>query len=371
MKHHLPPQPQGVRLWTDEFVPLRARDIVALFEDLNRQGVPVRDYLASSVHVDVNTAAILIWLATKVFPRTASLETIRTYSFNICDVLNDCRARFDALSSDAITAYLRRQRSKGISAATVTNRLATLKSMQAYWHNEGWLRRNPAANIPAPKERKRPGHHTKVLELEEMRQIMTWTEDNNVSSRDVLLLKTLWYTGIRAAEGVRLTWGDIERRGSAERAYSLLVIRGKGAKEREVYVPDPLMEALMDYRFDAFRAAPYSPAPGLAAFPVFGSRRRRAGEIISPITSKHVWRIVKHIVHSALGDNLQGRRIGPHSFRHTNLTMLRQHGASLEDVSRHAGHSDITTTQIYDESPYLTPRHPGRVLNEIDLNTKP
>lgn len=117
------------------------------------------------------------------------------------------------------------------------------------------------------------GHVKKTLGI---KQIDTFFQDlwRTAPLRDYTLIMFLYYTGARAIEVARpLLWKGIYQ---TENGWFAL-LEGKGAKEREVYLPDVLVEALMEMRRLNFLVPPYTDAPGIGRYPVFSTMR---GEMI-------------------------------------------------------------------------------------------
>jgi site-specific recombinase XerD len=150
--------------------------------------------------------------------------------------------------------------------------------------------------------------------------------------RDRALLHVLFSSGMRREEVVRLDRHDLDdgHRGEA-------VIRGKGDKERVVFLSAEALAAVRAYlraRADAYvplflrhDRARGAPGPG-------GQRWR--------LSAQSVWGIVRHYAARA------GVRATPHAFRHTKATVLLNRGAKLSEVQDLLGHaSPETTKRIY------------------------
>jgi site-specific recombinase XerD len=148
--------------------------------------------------------------------------------------------------------------------------------------------------------------------------------------RDRAILELLYSSGIRLGELVGLTLDaiDLEK--------GLVRVHGKGGKERLVPIGGPAREALRCYlRCRAALLASDVPDP---------DRRRlfltRSGRPLSPSGVQD--RVRRHVA-AATG----GRRLGPHTLRHTFATHLLDAGADLNAVKELLGHASLSTTQIY------------------------
>jgi integrase/recombinase XerC len=110
-------------------------------------------------------------------------------------------------------------------------------------------------------------------------------------------------------------------------------VMGKGGREREVPVGEIAADALRDYLREArSRMGPEGAAPAL----FFNRRRKR-------LSSRDVRSIVKRY----LGDLPAGRRVSPHTLRHSFATHLMEGGADIRVVQELLGHASLTTTQRY------------------------
>lgn len=148
--------------------------------------------------------------------------------------------------------------------------------------------------------------------------------------RSWALLDTLLSSGLRASEVAALQVRDcLLGYGQA----SLVVRRGKGGKQREVFIPQELKTHLKT--FLAWRAGHGEDVSDEA--PVFTGQR-------GPLTRYGVWREVK-VLMAAVGLD---PRYATHSCRHTYATHLyRVSGQDLEVVQEQLGHASIKTTTIY------------------------
>src|SRR5204862_1703545 len=117
----------------------------------------------------------------------------------------------------------------------------------------------------------------------------------------------------------------------------MLVVRGKGGKERLVPLNDAANAAMADYR--ARLAQPDGHASAANAkwlFPSFGESGH--------LTRQHFARELKALASAA---GLRPAQVSPHVLRHAFASHLLQNGADLRSVQTLLGHADISTTQIY------------------------
>ena len=135
--------------------------------------------------------------------------------------------------------------------------------------------------------------------------------------RDNLLLKSMYYLGLRNSEVINLRYEDIDFINK-----TVKVVMGKGEKDR--YVPVPSQEIL-----DQFQAY---------------TEDRRTGRVFL-LTDRHLRRIVKNY---AVKANIRNPgEIHPHTLRHSYATHLMNKGLPLNYIQELLGHSKIDTTTIY------------------------
>jgi integrase/recombinase XerD len=136
-------------------------------------------------------------------------------------------------------------------------------------------------------------------------------------------------TGLRVSELVALPLSALSRDGR------VLIVRGKGGRERAVPLTDPAVDSLARYR----RSLPgvgKSPAGSPWLFP----SRSRSGHL----TRARFAQLLKELAAAA---GIDPARVSPHVIRHSFASHLLAHGADLRSLQQMLGHADIGTTQIY------------------------
>jgi site-specific recombinase XerD len=185
------------------------------------------------------------------------------------------------------------------------------------------------------------------LEKDEITQIISQKADpkkiNEV--RDIAILHTLFSTGLRVSELVKLTRDDISHQREE------IAITGKGGKSRIVFLSPLAIDFIKQYltmRQDI----------NLSLFVNHWQKNQ-----VSPLTPRSVQRIIKKIAQKA------GvvKKVTPHTLRHSFATDLLINGADLRSVQSMLGHSSITTTQIYTN---LTDKHLKEIHQKFHNQTK-
>ena len=135
------------------------------------------------------------------------------------------------------------------------------------------------------------------------------------------MLATMYATGLRVSELIRLTLSDIDLQAGFLRAF------GKGRKQRLVPLGQVAQELIEEY------LAVRPPRPGA----LFMSRLGRG------MSRQSFWKIIAAYARVA---GLT-KAISPHKLRHSFATHLLERGADLRAVQAMLGHADVSTTQIY------------------------
>ena len=243
---------------------------------------------------------------------------------------------FHAAPREAVEDYLVRCEAEGLSKATRARRLASIRQMYRFAHEEGWRENNPAIRLSGPgKDRRLPA----TLTQGEVAALLTAARDTGKTPEDRLhatcLMELLYATGMRVTELVTLPVS------AARGDPKMLLVRGKGGKERLVPLSGPARTALAEWlkardaAEEAARLAKRIP-PSRHLFPARG----KAGHL----TRQGFFTLLKDI---ALRAGLDPARVTPHVLRHAFATHLLEGGADLRAIQLMLGHADLATTEIY------------------------
>lgn len=242
----------------------------------------------------------------------------------------------------AIVAYLLQLKKEGRSTATISRRLAAIKSLCRFLINDGQMETDPTENLESPKKiQKLP----KVLTTDEVDSLLSQPRTANPPGlRDKAMLELLYATGIRVSELVSLDVGNI----NMEEGY--LRCLGKGSKERIIPIGQVAIHFTRAYLLGA--RVKLIKKDGCHALFLNQSGGR--------LTRQGFWKIIKKYTARC---NIS-KEITPHTLRHSFATHLLENGADLRSVQELLGHADISTTQIYT---HLT----GSRLKEIYRKSHP
>lgn len=237
---------------------------------------------------------------------------------------------FDDVGRDGIERYLIHCAAQGLALSTRARRLSSIKGLFRFAYEEGWRAENPAIRIKGPGRQKRL---PKTLEIEEVDRLIGAAAETGRSAadrvRNACLTELLYATGMRVSELVSLPVA------AAKGDPRMLLIRGKGGKERMVPLSAPARAALADWI--AVRAAAEDPrAPSRFLFP----SRGKAGHL----TRHRFFTLIKEIAGAA---GIDPAKVTPHTLRHAFATHLLAGGADLMAIQALLGHADVSTTEIY------------------------
>ena len=226
---------------------------------------------------------------------------------------------------------------------TLSKDISSLRSFGSYVERMGIWPENLALLIERPKaSRALP----RVLSVQQVEKILSAIDDSTkVGKRDSALFELIYSCGLRISEACGLLMENLHLN------EHLVLVHGKGDKERIVPFGETAKEKLEKYLFEA-----RPELVGSKIVPeVFVNYR---GE---PISRKGVWKKFKEL------NILAGVDAKVHTLRHSFATHLLAGGADLRSVQELLGHSDLATTQIYT---HVTDAHLREIHEKFHSETK-
>lgn len=266
--------------------------------------------------------------------RNYSQTTRRAYLVGVEQFARHFNRPPDQLGLDDIRDYQAHLfRVRKLQPATVAVRLAALRFLFVSVLQRPWT----VADTPYPK---RPDKLPTVLSQDEVARLI----EAALTPLHRAVLMTLYATGLRRAELVRLKVSDID----GERRV-IHVLGGKGRKDRDVMLSPRLLDELRQY----WCGLKYKPRTWL--FP--GGRWH--GRLEQPISDKVVWYACAEAAKRAGID----KPVHPHTLRHSFATHLLEAGVDLRTIQLLMGHSDLKATTVY---LHLSHRHLQATASPLD-----
>jgi integrase/recombinase XerD len=291
---------------------------------------------------DPSPATPDLWISTFLQAAAAEQDAARNtqlaYGRDLLDFAGWLAHRgfgFAKAGRDQVEAYLVSCDAQGLSSATRARRLSSIRQLFRFAHDEGWRTDNPAIRIKGPGAVQRLPD---ALSQADVTRLLDAARDHGRNAEDRLrstvLMELLYATGMRVTELVTLPLA------AARGDPRMVLVRGKGGKERMVPLSGPARSALVqwvaqrDLCEEAGRKAGKPPSRHL--FPGSGADGH--------LTRQTFNLMVKAI---AVAAGVSPARVSPHALRHAFATHLLAGGADLRVIQTLLGHADVATTEIY------------------------
>ncbi|MEQ8252415.1 MAG: site-specific tyrosine recombinase XerD [Oceanibaculum nanhaiense] len=279
--------------------------------------------------------AVEAFLEMLVAERGIAANTLQAYRHDLedfTDFLGRRKRSADAASTTDLRDYMSALARAGMAASTAARRLSALRQFHKFLHAENYRADNPCTVVDAPR-RSRP--LPKILSEAEVDQLLDAAAGlpGPDGARLLALLELLYASGLRVSELVGLPLAAVTR------DTGMLIVRGKGGKERMVPLTEASIRAVEAYRQvrDAFLKE--------------GQKEKQKSPYLFPsrgdsghLTRHRFAQLLKELAVTA---GIDPQKVSPHVLRHAFATHLLDHGADLRSVQQMLGHADISTTQIY------------------------
>ncbi len=272
--------------------------------------------------------------------RGRSEKTVRTYRDTISEMLHFMNSRKNDLPIDSSIKNLSTDFFASITltdlyeyiyhidmvqknnSSTRARKISSLRSFFKYLTNkEHVISENPAAELESPKLKKTLPKH---LELDESMKLLE-SVNGSFKERDFAIILLFLTCGMRLEELVNINLSDI--RGN------VLVITGKGNKERTVYLSESCIAAINDY----MKVRPNDGLIDRDALFISRQNRRISREMVQKLVKKYI---------KAAG--LDEKKYSVHKLRHTAATLMYRDGhVDIRLLQEILGHTNLSTTQIY------------------------
>lgn len=249
--------------------------------------------------------------------RNLAPNTILAYRQDLNDLVAYGGRSPRALSALDPTDFVAHLTARGLAPRTVRRRLACVRRFVKWLSRAGLIAQNPFANsevrVHVPQQLPR------CLSEHEVKRILARRHDVGLACSLAVLL--LLNTGMRVSELTALRIEDVDLRDGRIR------VMGKGRREREVFVTDPIAR-------EELRGFVHGPGADGSAHVLRDS---------APVNSATLRRRFRRLGRLAR----LNRTLTPHMLRHTTATMLLERGVDIRFVQRLLGHRSIATTEMY------------------------
>jgi len=240
------------------------------------------------------------------------------------------RTTLGAAPYPLLRRFLAQQHALGYARATIARRVGAIKTFYRWAVSSSHVESDPSLLLGRPKVVNRLPTVLRPREAEVLAEApVVRGEDpieHAIALRDRAVLELLYGSGLRVGEVATLTLDRVDvRRGR-------VLVLGKGSKEREVPISEYAADALLDYvRHGRLQMA------SEGSRQLFFNRRRKAFSE----------RDIRSMVERYGATLLPGRRVTPHTLRHSFATHLLEGGADIRAVQELLGHASVATTQRY------------------------
>ena len=234
------------------------------------------------------------------------------------------KADWSRADEPTLARFIRDESRAGLQARSRARLISALKSFYRFLVLDGFVGKDPTANLSSPKTWL---NLPKFLTVAEVESLLGQPDESDPHGlRDRAMLELLYATGLRVSEIIQLKPRDL----NLDEGY--VICRGKGGKERVVPVGGAAVRVTRRYIEEV--------RPGLDRKSSEALYLTQRGE---PFTRQGFWKMLAgHARRAGLA-----AEISPHVLRHSFATHLLERGADLRSVQLMLGHSQITTTQIY------------------------
>ncbi|MFL2800735.1 MAG: tyrosine recombinase [Paracoccaceae bacterium] len=273
------------------------------------------------------------FLLSLVTEKNMSLNTASSYASDLnifFTFIKQQNLSMETVRKTDIGNFFHTQRERGFSDNTVSRRLSTMKQFFKFLVRESLVDRNPCEDIKNFKKTKKiPGFLSEKEVIRILDSARSVGKNNVERARNKALIEILYASGMRVSELVSLPKSVFI--GSPE----LILIRGKGNKERMVPISKIALSAVKKYLLEMKKT-------NIELYKsdfLFPSRSKKGH-----LNREKFFLIIKEIANNA---GLNAQYVSPHKIRHAFASHLLSNGADLRVIQTLLGHKNLSTTEIY------------------------
>ena len=233
----------------------------------------------------------------------------------------------ERLDNLIIREFLGHLHSRKLEKSSMARKISAVRALCKFLCREGLLKQNPANLVRIPKVPKKVPNHLTVEDV--VKLIESPDLSKPLERRDRAILELLYASGVRVSELSGLNVEDVNFK------ECLILVRGKGRKERIVPFGRPCRDALGTYLNE--RESLRARLTGEKQSPLF------LNHLGTRITPRSIARLIeKYVKRTGLN-----QKVNPHALRHSFATHLLNSGADLRSIQELLGHQSLSTTQKY------------------------
>ena len=258
--------------------------------------------------------------------RRLSPHTLKNYQRDLEHLKHFCDEHeiddWSAVDEQHIRQYVSQRHRQGLSGKSLQRELSAFRTFFRFLIAEGHIKYNPAAEVQAPKSRRKLPD---TLDVDKVKRLVEIKGDDPLTVRDRAILELFYSSGLRLAELLNLNLADIDQ------LEGLVQVTGKGNKTRRIPIGRHALTALTQW----LTVRKEFVADDEAAVFVSQQGRRLSARSVQ-----------KRLKDWALKQGVDVR-VYPHLLRHSFASHVLESSQDLRAVQELLGHADISTTQIY------------------------
>ena len=258
--------------------------------------------------------------------RRLSPHTLKNYQRDLDNFCRFCDQQniddWSAIDEQHVRQYVSQRHRQGLSGKSLQRELSAFRTFFRFLITEGLIKYNPAAEVQAPKSRRKLPD---TLDVDKVKRLVEIKGDDPLTVRDRAILELFYSSGLRLSELLSLDLVDIDQQ------EGLVQVIGKGNKTRRIPIGRHALAALAQWlkvRNDLV-----------------------ANDEHAIFVSQQGHRLAARTVQKRLKDWAQKQgidvRVYPHLLRHSFASHVLESSQDLRAVQELLGHADISTTQIY------------------------
>ncbi len=261
--------------------------------------------------------------------RHLSQNSIESYKQDLHlyrDFLESMKWNEDGMDYRKIRSFIGYLSKMGLSSRSINRTLSCLRGYYRFKQRYGYCEENPFKSVKSLKtDKKLPS----FLFEEELHDLLSVKPNDFWALRDLLILELLYSTGCRVSELAAMDVTSLDLK-----SLSIRVI-GKGDKERLVFIGKSAMKVLKEYLQGRKMFIKADDEDSIRA--LFLNKRGKRITV----------RGIQYLLDKILPEALRGRRVTPHTLRHSFATHILNRGGDIRIVQELLGHASLSTTQVY------------------------